>query len=79
MSDYENVLEIDGRKIKFNEDARMGIKYLQLDLNNDEVDVFFHEAKRRGSAQFESDFGGKERQFTLEYHSDGTYSLERRH
>ena len=52
------------------------ISYLENHLSRDEADVYFHQAKERGRAEFQDHYG---KNFTLEYHSsEGVYEIVRR-
>jgi len=62
-------------KVKYEENAKEGIKYLLYDLDSEEARVFFDQARAHKYAKFEDD---SERQYTLSYNSDGTYTLTRR-
>lgn len=66
---------IHGFKVKFEEDVRWGVNYLLYDLDYEESRVFFDQAKLRGFAKFEDD---QDRQYTLIYNSDGSYTLIKR-
>lgn len=60
--------------VTYEENALAGIHYLRDSLDAKEAGVFFNEAKRRGSAEFED----RERhQYTLIY-QNGAYVLVRR-
>lgn len=65
---------IHGHHTAYEKDAYEGVRYLKVDLDFKEAEVFFREARTRGSADFEDD---KDRQFTLIYR-DGVYTLTRR-
>ena len=66
---------IHGLRVKYENNAKEGIEYLRNDLDREEARVFFNEARRRKYAKFEDD---QERQYTLFFNSDGSYSLVRR-
>jgi len=66
---------IYGFRVKYEDNAKDGVNYLFSDLDRDEARVFFDQAKARKSAKFEDD---EDRQFTLSYDGDGSYSLMRR-
>jgi hypothetical protein len=66
---------IHGFKTKYEENAKEGMKYLLYDLDREEARVFFDQARLRKRAKFEDD---QDRQFTLIYNQDGTYTLLRR-
>lgn len=65
---------IHGHHVAYEKDAYEGVRYLKNDLDHKEAEVFFSQARMRGSVMFEDD---KDRQFTLTY-KDGVYSLTRR-
>lgn len=65
---------IHSHPVTYEKDAYEGVRYLKIDLDFKEAEVFFREARMRGSADFEDD---KDRQFTLIYR-DGVYTLIRR-
>ena len=52
-----------------------GFVYLRDRLDQNEVQVFFNEASRRGRADFEDDYG---RNFVLTKNTDGTFFISRR-
>jgi len=68
-------VKIHGFKVKYEDNAKAGIDYLRYDLDSEEARVFFNQAKLKKYAKFEDD---DDRQFTLSYSSDGTYTLIRR-
>lgn len=68
-------VKIHGFKVKYEDNARAGIDYLLYDLDSEEARVFFSQAKLKKYAKFEDD---QDRQFTLSYNLDGTYTLIRR-
>jgi len=72
---YMNTQIINGHKITVEEGAEKGYEYMKFDLQMNESEVFFREAKRMGKADFEDD---QERNFSLKYSSNGTYTLSRR-
>lgn len=64
-----------GQYVKYDDQEKnisYGINYLSYDLSPEEVKVFFNEAKIKGQAQFEDHYN---RNFTLMYNSDYTYTL----
>ena len=65
---------IHGYSVRYEDNAQEGASYLKNDLDREEAQVFFEQAKSRGSAQLEDD---SERQFTLVYQS-GSYVIIRR-
>jgi len=66
---------IHGFKIRYEDNAQSGINYLRDDLDRDEAKVFFDQARLRKFAKFEDP---ADRQFTLSYSKDGSYTLARR-
>lgn len=66
---------IHGHKVQYEDNAYSGIYHLQTDLNAQEANVFFNEAKSRHTAPFEDD---NEHHFILTHNSDGSYLLERK-
>lgn len=72
----EQKRDIHGHVVYGEDDAKDGLNRLDYDLQQDEAEVFFKQAKLKGSAQFEDDH---ERQFTLVYdRGRGVYRVERR-
>ena len=69
---------LNGYYLKY-EDSETGINYgldyLRYKLQPAESVVFFNQARAAGQAQFEDDY---DRQFTLMYNSDGTFTLLKR-
>lgn len=68
-------ISIHSYRTKYEDNAYEGVKYLLQDLDYEEAKVFFEQARLRRSAPFEDDF---ERQYTLAYNTDGTFTLSRR-
>ena len=68
-------IKIHGLKVRYEENAKQGIDYLRYDLDKEEATVFFDQAKEKGYAKFEDD---EDRQFTLAFNPDDTYTLIRR-
>ena len=66
--------EVHGHKVVFEENAHGGVRYLRDELSREEAQVFFDEAKLRGSAEFESKMGHN---YDLLHHAD-EYTLVRR-
>ena len=66
---------VRGFKVSYEDSAKKGIDYLLYDLDQEEAKVFFEQAKQKKEARFEDD---EERQFTLSYSPDGSYTLGRR-
>jgi hypothetical protein len=62
-------------KVKHEQDVEQGIIYLRDDLDAKEARVFFDQARLKKSAEFEDD---QDRQFTLVYNGDLTYTLVKR-
>jgi len=72
----EQKRDIHGHVVYGDEDAKEGLNYLDYDLQTPEAEVFFKQAKLKGTAQFEDDH---ERQFTLSFDRLKTaYRVERR-
>ncbi len=72
----EHRRDIHGHIVYGDDASREGLNYLDYDLDHDEAEVFFKQAKLHGSAQFEDEH---ERQFTLLYdRGKGSYRVERR-
>lgn len=68
--------DIHGHVVYGEDDAKDGLNYLDYDLQKDEAEVFFRQAKLRGDAEFEDEH---ERQFTLIYdRGKGAYRVGRR-
>lgn len=68
--------DVHGHVVYGEDDAREGLNHLDYDLERDEAEVFFRQAKLRGQAEFEDDH---DRQFTLVYdRGKGTYGVIRR-
>ena len=69
---------LNGYYLKY-EDSETGINYgldyLRNKLQPPESVVFFNQARASGQAQFEDDY---DRQFTLIYNNDGTFTLLKR-
>lgn len=62
-------------KVRYEENAKPGIDHLRSDLDTQEAKVYFEQAKRKNFANFEDD---SDRNYTLSYNSDGSYTLIRR-
>jgi len=62
-------------KVSYDKDASNGIYYLKHDLDRKECLVFFEQAKRKKTADFEDQ---QERQYTLSYNNYNSYTLMRR-
>ncbi|MBI4092361.1 MAG: hypothetical protein HY420_00360 [Candidatus Kerfeldbacteria bacterium] len=72
----EHRRDIHGHIVYGQDDVRDGLNRLDYDLQKDEAEVFFKQAKLKGAAEFEDDH---ERQFTLVYdRGKGSYRVERR-
>lgn len=65
---------IHGFTVTFEQNTLEGVRYLRDDLDFNEAKVFFEQAKRNGTAQFEDD---QDRQYTL-FYKGGSYTLVRR-
>lgn len=67
---------VHGFWVSYEENASEGLKHLRDDLSRDEARVYFEQAQRKGSAQFEDDY---DRQYTLFYErGSGSFILTRR-
>ncbi len=66
---------VHGHTVTGEDNAMDGINYLDHDVDYKEAEVFFEQAKRNGSAQFEDERG---RNFTLIRNKDATYTVEKR-
>ncbi|MFH1598622.1 MAG: hypothetical protein ABIB97_06210 [Patescibacteria group bacterium] len=69
------VQDVHGFKVFGAKDAKYGIDRLDHDLDYEEAKVLFKHARYSGPAKFEDD---KDRDFTLKYNRDGTYTVEKR-
>ena len=67
--------QIHGYWVKFEEEVKEGIRYLRDDLQRNEAKTLFEAARLRGEAEFEDD---QDRDWTLIYNRDGTFTLIRR-
>lgn len=74
MADEKKETTAHGYHLDYDNDTYRGMDHLKRDLDKNEARVFFDQARRRGSAQFEDD---SDRQFTLTY-KDGKYNVTRR-
>jgi len=66
---------IHGFWVTFEEELRDGVRYLRDDLQYKEAKTLFDAARLNGSAEFEDDY---DRDWSLIYNRDGTYTLIRR-
>ena len=66
---------IHGFKVKYEDTARPAIDFLLTDLDIDECRVFFDGAKLKKFAKFEDH---QDREYTLSYNPDRSYTLIRR-
>lgn len=72
----EHRRDIHGHIVYGDDKSQQGLNQLDYDLQKDEAEVFFKQAKLKGMAEFEDDH---ERQFTLVYdRGKGVYRVERR-
>lgn len=62
-------------KVKYEQNAQGGMYYLKTDLDQQEAKVYFEQAKRKKSVNFEDH---QDRNYTLSYDNDGTFTLMRR-
>lgn len=67
--------DVHGHKVDFDDDAKHGVEFLDHRLEYQEAEIFFRQAKSRGSAEFEDQDG---RDYTLQYDPSGRYSVLRR-
>ncbi len=70
--------QIHGHNVRYEEHdlgAEEAVRFLEIHSSREEADVFFHQAKERGTAQFEDRHG---KNFTLIHHMDGYYTIEPR-
>jgi hypothetical protein len=68
-------ISIHGYQTKYEDADYSGVRYLLEDLQYEEAEVFFEQARLHRSSQFENDFEG---QYTLNYNPDGTFTLTKR-
>ncbi|PIS42515.1 MAG: hypothetical protein COT24_03025 [Candidatus Kerfeldbacteria bacterium CG08_land_8_20_14_0_20_40_16] len=73
MSEHKR--DVHGHTVQGGSSALDGIDYLDHRLDYKEVEVFFDQAKRHGSVQFEDDKG---RNYTIVRNQNATYTIERR-
>lgn len=66
---------VHGFKVKYEDNAYSGVYYLKNELDQKEAGIFFDEAKRKKSADFED---RQARNYTLSYDSYATFTLVRR-
>ena len=69
------VQDVHGYKVFGEKSAKFGINYLDHDLDYEEAKVFFRAARYNRPAKFED---ARNRNFTLTYNRDGTYTVEKR-
>ncbi|MBI2632963.1 MAG: hypothetical protein HYW78_01060 [Parcubacteria group bacterium] len=75
MPDTQEIY-IHGFTVKYFDDSKTGIDYLQYDLDYNEAKVFFDQARNYGKAPFEDDYDNN---YDLTYDSGyGFYLLTRR-
>ncbi len=67
--------DIHGHKVSGEDNVVRGMDYLDHSLSYEEAEVFFREARNRGSVRFED---RERRDYTLRAASDGTYTLQAR-
>jgi hypothetical protein len=70
-----NKRDVHDHIVSGEDDAKNGIDYLDYKLENNEAQVFFSQAKQKGSAKFEDEHGYD---YTLIHNQDGTYQVEKR-
>ena len=64
--------DIHGHAVYGDKNVEYGMNYLDHDIQYSEAEVFFQQAKLHGQAEFEDDH---ERNYTLSYNGDGTYTI----
>jgi len=69
------VQDVHGYKVFGDKSAKHGIDYLDNNLDYDEAKVHFKHARYSGPSKFEDD---RNRDFTLKYNGDGTYTVSKR-
>lgn len=77
MSDILQKTSIHGKMLRYDNkdyDLREGVRYLQSDLDREEILPLFEYAKHHDEAEFEDK---RDRQFTIK-HNQGIYTLETR-
>ena len=72
--DMPKTATIKGYIVHYEDDALLGLRYIENHLDYNEARVFFEQARNRGSAEFEDN---NRVNFTLLHH-DGAYTLVRR-
>jgi len=65
---------IHGFKVKYEDNAYSGARYLAYNLEYNEARIFFDRARSRGSAPFETNYG---KDYTL-FYEDGCYIIRKR-
>lgn len=71
MDEEQKQRDVHGHNVWYTEDAKHGVEYLDNDLDYQEAEVFFRDAKLRGESRFEDD---KDRNYALVY-TNGKYTL----
>ncbi len=89
MSDEEKYINVHGFKLRLEKEDSQTLKnavhHLKDKLHRDEAKVFFDAARHdriNNKAHIQvrnSDRGGREDNVSLFHHSDGTYSIDKRH
>jgi hypothetical protein len=62
-------------KVKYEQNAHGGVYYLKTDLDQQEAKIYFEQAKRKKAVSLEDH---QDRNYTLSYNTDGTFTLVRR-
>lgn len=66
---------LHGYYVSYDDSAADGIYYLQYQLDPEEIAVFFETARLKGDCPFEDQYN---RNYSLVYNNDGTYTLIKR-
>lgn len=67
--------DVHGHSVLGDKETKEGLNHLDYDLDYNEAEVFFKQARMYGQADFEDEKG---RNFTLVYNRDGTYTVVKR-
>ena len=70
-----DIHKIHGHTVHIEPGAEHAVTHFNGSIQADEANVFFHEARRNGKAQFEDHHG---RNYTLTHNSDATFTITRR-
>lgn len=66
---------IHGYRVRYEDDVIGCVRYLENELDENELKALFDEARRRRMAEFED---SRERDYILTYSSSGIYTLTKR-